>query len=275
MKTMLHVYRYDLDSEEDRASHEELTRSMRADGVRLFNAMATTGKRSSLKSGEVEICTGHLFSDQWNTVDAGDQPGHRVFDWYEDIYPNVKIKEGHWLELTDEMKEARRQTFSCGYCGKQEPAAKGYVFCPHCLDSEHLKKGDLHLTRMLPVELHFPKREELTEAELANLFPQYIKRQTTGSDSRNAKKLRKQRSAIIKKQSRAAYAAKTEADGLLWLMAHDVSIDNVIYYSHTDKFCFGWRGPVSDEVARELLGMISEFEHAYEIRGETRNWEGY
>jgi len=45
-----------------------------------------------------------------------------------------------------------------------------------------------------------------------------------------------------------------------------IKIDNCIYYSHTDRFSFGWRSPVSAEVVSEILNVISEFPFLYEIK---------
>jgi hypothetical protein len=270
LKTVLHKYRLNLDNADDRKEYEELTAKLN-DGRHWMNCSADTkDKGKSAPAGEIELETEHLFSNQWNTA-----CGFRVFDWYEGIYSNKRIKEGHWLEITDEMREIRRNTLVCGYCGNKEPAAKGYVFCEKCLDSEYLKEDDLFLLRMLPVEQNMPKRPELTAAELNWLKPQYVERQTTGANSRNANRLRKQRFDIAAKRTKAIRVANEEAEGMIWLMDNNISIDNVIYYSHTEKFCFGWRQPVSDSVASRLLEIISEFPFAYEIKGESRNWEGY
>ena len=150
-----------------------------------------------------------------------------------------------------------------------------------CLDSEYLQKKDLHLLRLLAVEDYFPgkrghsaRRVELTPTELAMLLPLFVARQFTGSDSRNAAKLKKQRADIVAKLQEETTAATQEHDGMIWLMDHNVSVDNVLYYSHTDKFCFGWRSKLDQEVVDALLEMISEFPFAYEIKGIKRTWEG-
>lgn len=52
---------------------------------------------------------------------------------------------------------------------------------------------------------------------------------------------------------------------MIWLLDHGLPLDNVIYYSHTDKFGFGWRSPVSPEVKSKILDLMSEFPFNYEI----------
>lgn len=137
MKTTFHHYRFDISDPAQSAAWDELRARLRAAGMRelVFTGMdvgpSESAQRSremrkalsSLDGQQVELETKFLFSDQWNTAPI---PG--------------------------EMRETRRNTLKCGYCGAMEPAQKGYVFCPHCLDSVYLKMEDLALLRMVPVE---------------------------------------------------------------------------------------------------------------------------
>lgn len=258
LKTKLHRYRFNISKEDERKAYEILCDILK--DRHWLNVLADPSKQPP--AGPIELETKHLFANQWNSTT------HRVFDWYEGIYPNEYIKEGHYLEITDEMREIRRDTFVCGYCGYQCHKDRANKFCEECLDSEYLQEDDLHLLRMLPVEQYHPTREPLSEEEKAFLMPLYIKRQTEGENSRNAKKLRRQREDIHKDFDKATYAATTKKNGLLWLMDHNISIDNVIYYDHKDVFCFGWRKPVSKEVASRLLDVLCEFPFDYEIEKE-------
>lgn len=268
--TVLHTYRFDTSKPADAKAYAALCERLRRDkDRRFFNVLRDPGAKQT-KPGPVALETDHVFADQWSTTD-----GRRVFDWYEGIVPNASIKIGHWLEITPAMREIRRNTLKCGFCGHQEPAAKGLEFCGACLDSPYLAETDLHLTRLLPAGEFMPDRAPLSDAERDRLLPLYVARQTSGADSRNAAKLRKQRAGIEAKRGKAIASAQTEADGLLWLMDRGISIDNVIFYDHTGVFCFGWRKPVSDAVASTLLDQISEFPHPYEIKGVSRSWKGY
>ena len=149
--------------------------------------------RLTFDSEDIELETSCLFSNQWNTA-----CGKRVFDWYEAIYPNRKIKEGHYLDITDEMRQIRQTTLVCGYCGKNYPNGKP-GFCNACLDSEYLKESDLALLRLLPVALKFPTREPLTDSERATLLPQYVSAANLGNDSRAVKAKQDTRKRVEKK----------------------------------------------------------------------------
>lgn len=219
----------------------------------------------------VEIEAAHIFGNQWNTAD-----GRRVFDWFEEYLPDNSEKRGHWLEITPELAEVRRVTLSCGYCGKHygphHDAVPVTPFCTACLDSPHLKTEDLKLLRLCPVleaSASSQGRAELTDEEKAELMPRYVERQTIGNDSRAKQRRDKERANILEKFAKETEAATDERDGMMWLWDHGISLDNVIYYSHTQVFSFGWRSPVSPEVKSRLLDLLSEFPFQYEIKPAT------
>lgn len=225
------------------------------------------------------IETAHLFADQWNTapIEGASKNGLRVHQWVEWDYPNKHIREGYWIELSDEIKELLRNTHVCGYCGKQEPAQKGYTFCPHCIDSEYLTASDLHLTRMVSIADSNKARAPLSDAEKAHLLPLYRDAQINRATVRGKARIEKARVDTQKQYDKAVASAQAERAGALW------TIDNVpgllgnwIYYSHTDKHCFGWRVPLDAGVVETLLEKISEFPGAYEIKcADGRTLEGY
>lgn len=261
MKTTIHYYRFDISDPKQADACNALHAELRATPGRgsFMNALCHE-YNDGAGSEEVTLETKHLFDNQWNT------PERRVFDWYEAIFPNRSIKQGHYLDITPEMREIRRNTNKCGFCGAQEPAQKGYVFCPHCIDSEYLKEEDLHLTRMVPVDEQRKARAPLSEAERAHLMPLYVKAQTEGATTRGKARLKKQRADLLRKRNTAIENANTEYNGLIWLMDHGISINNVIYYSHTGRFGFGWRKPIGDAEYSRLVDLLCEFPFDYDIK---------
>jgi len=271
LKTTIHSYYFDTRNPEEKAAYLALAKELKARGSECFETWGGNGHYNyKFKNGlDIELETSSLFENQWNTAPIPDisDSGLRVFDWAQD-YPidfSKSIKRGHYLELTDEMREIRRNVHKCGYCGKQEPAQKGYVFCPHCIGSSYLKSSDLPLLRMMPVEFK-GNRAPLTEAEKAHLLPIYKEAQLHGNTERDKKRIADDRANLTKKRDKAIYIAETEFTGFSWLMDHGIKTDNCIYYSHTDRFCFGWRNPVDAEFLSELLDVVSEFPFAYDIK---------
>ncbi len=287
MKTIIHAYRFDVSKEDEKNAHAALCEALKNQGLRCFNAIARASSdehrhhRAAVKSRDgktIELETKHLFDNQWNTapIPGFSESGLRVFDWYEAIFPNVAIKEGYYLEQTTEMHEIRRNTLKCGFCGAQEPAAKGYIFCPHCLDSPYLGEDELKLTRLLPVEDARKKRAPLSESERAHLMPLYTNAQTVAKGSRAKASHEKKRRDTLAKYEKTVKDATIERDGFMWLLDSGVNIDNCIYYNHAGKFSFGWRSPVSPDVRDALLEIISEFPFPYEIKcDDGKTLEGY
>lgn len=270
IKTVYRSYSYDTSKPNDAKAYADLKAKLKGQGRKVFKTHGGNSHYQPAMHGrELELETKHLFDNQWNTA-----CGKRVFDWAEDAIfspyngrENLKDRRGHYLELTPEMSEVRRNTCACGYCGKQEPAAKGYVFCPHCLSSEYLDEKTLHLLRMLPVDesgINGGKRAELTEAERAHLMPLFIDAQLHGTARRNKAKAEKERATALRRYEEAIEAATKRRDGEIWLLDHGLSTDNVIYYDHTGRFSFGWRKPLKgaelEAWAKALEGFPGDFD---------------
>lgn len=270
LTTKLHSYWFDISDAAQAVAYEALCEVLRNTPGRghWMHAWADTRERSH-GNGTVtaELETSCLFGNQWNTSDASPSPftNYRVFDWYEGIYPNRKIRSGHYLDITAEMIAVRATTLQCGYCGKHFPDGKP-GFCDACLDSPYLAEKDLHLLRLLPVAESFGgNRAELTADEQAALLPLYVARQTTGTESRALKARQAQFRRIEEKYRKEKAAVETEYRGFVWLWEHSVNLENVIYYSHTGKFSFGWREPLSEAVKSRLLDLLCEFPYEYEF----------
>lgn len=281
MKTKLHHYSFTLPKDEK--AYKEMVRTIEASGPEgrghKMHSLPDRFDRSKAGTTEtVDLDPTCLFYNQWNeTTESGNR---RLFDWFEEaVFTNGRerddIKRGHWLEITAEMTAARSDSRKCGYCGEHygpfHKPAPG-EFCAACLDSPYLKETELHLLRLLPL-VGCQDRGTLTEAEQSALLTIYVDRQTTGSNSRAKARRDQQRQDVLKEYEKKTHNATTERDGKLWLWDRGFDLDNVIYYSHTGKFGFGWRSPLSDSVASKLLDVISEFPFPYEIKSESKTYD--
>lgn len=266
--TRLIAYYLDLTKPEEAEVYKRICADLKAKGLHKFATYANSStteyrefraKIDALNGGPVELETAHIFNDQWNTAPIFGGNGLRVFDWAESIFDNKKIKSGYYLDQTSAMVCIRRNTNACGYCGHQEAAQKGNVFCPCCIGSEYLKATELHLTRMVAVVNHHVARAELSEAEKEHLMPLYVNAQIFGNTERDKARKAKERADILAKRDKAIANATTEYEGFTWLMDKGVSVSNLIYYSHTGRFCIGWRAPLdkasADAVSSALVGF--------------------
>lgn len=282
MKTTIHTYSFDLRNPSQAKAWGELSAKLSKSHPHCMESHGGVGHYTPLAShdGEtVTLETAHLFNNQWNTAPGClSAQGYRVFDWALDYNPggDAKIKRGHYLDQTPEMREIRSNTHCCGYCGKQEPASKGLTFCPHCLDSEYLTEKDLRLLRMRPIDEDTPRnsRPPLSKAELSHLLPLYRHAQIHGTTERGKAHIEKARKDIetdykkdLAKAKRTVEGVKEERTAKTWILDHCPGmLQNYIHYDHTGKHVFGWRGDgLSTEQASALLEVISEFPFPYEM----------
>ena len=180
MKTVLHTYLLDKESAEYKEMCHNLKNVMKLKKFRVFE-----GKRIVPAGNEtfvVDLETNYLFNNQWNTTETSENfKNSRIFDWFEayNSDPKHKMRSGHYLIQTDEMRDIRHNTFSCGYCGKQDLEAG---LCHKCIDSEYLEEKDLILLRKHRVdEKPDYGKNPITGEELAELMPFYLERQLEGS----------------------------------------------------------------------------------------------
>lgn len=264
MKTKLISYCFNTANANEAEEYRALVARMKDEGRKRFE---TWGRSShyfgEIGTVEIELDTSNLFDNQWNTSDdSPNLPARRVFDWAQD-YPagnltNKRIERGHYLEITDEMRAIRNDTSRCGYCGKYAPTGES-EFCPHCLGSQYLEEKDLPLTRMRPVSFK-GERPELTEVEKAERLPLFKAAKIETGKKLAAKKLADMKEALEKKRKDDA----EEYAGMSWLLERgEVKLAaNCIYYSHTGRFCFGWR----ESLRGEIPDVLTEFPFDYDLK---------
>ena len=274
LKTIIHTFHFDLRKTAEKESWLALRTLLKGGPREMESHGGASHWHNQITSGSaITLETKHLFSNQWNTsADSEVLSAYRVFDFAFDYKPNGNgfIRRGHWLEQTKEMQELRANTCACRYCGKQEPAQKGYVFCPYCIGSEYLTEDKLFLTRMLPVyEPAGFKIPPLSDSDRAYLMPLFIDAQTNGNNARDKKRIAQKRADILKSKNNAIFAAQTEFDGFTWLMDNGIKTDNCIYYKHTNKFSFGWREKLSEELVQTFRDKLNGFPFDYTV--ETAN----
>ena len=262
LNTTITSYHFDISEPGDLTAYSNLVEKLDRQGLTCFESWGE-GSHYYKESGPVALSTKHLFSNQWNTAEDSEvKPNCRVFDWAQDAcLPNKDIKRGHYLTQTPEMRAARDNRHACGYCGKQEPAQKGYVFCPHCMDWQHLERTELYLLRMQATS-NTKSRAPLTEAESAHLLPLYASAQAKTVASIKTKRI----DSIKANVAKTIKKAEKELEGFLWFEGKGLSTENCIYYAHKDVFTFGWRQPLDEETAFSMHEALTDCPFCYEIK---------
>jgi len=275
MRTTLHYYRYN--TETQAAEYHALCDKLRGIGLRKFDSISADHYRwyresiKPLDGREIELDPAFVFNNQWNTSAPTNL---RIFDWSEAIYTNKHVKEGMWLEQTNEMREIRATQHVCGYCGARYDG-KPFEFCPKCTGSEYLTEELLHLRRLAPAGVaHSYTRAELTKEEKAVELTAYLAAQGLGKLDREQQAASKRRRDVARlipdaqeKAAKDIEEAHTKTEAFTWLLDNGLNIlDNTIYYSHTRRFCFGWRTPLTADEKSRLLEVVSDFPFEYDIK---------
>ena len=253
IQTTLHAYHFDTRNPEEAKAWAELKAKLANHPHRMKSHGGGSHYRPEL-AGPITLKTECLFSNQWNTT-----CGHRVFDWAQDYTERPSIKQGHYLEQTEEMREIRRSTYRCGYCGKtQRPLVS--KFCQSCLGSPYLKESDLSMLHMRPVEEFHPSRT-ISAEELQELMPAYIEAQMKVKAAKEAAL----REKIDEEANKAIELATIERDGKLWMLDRKLSLDNLIFYKHNETFTLGWQSPFSDSVKAGFQEAMKDFPFKWEF----------
>jgi hypothetical protein len=270
--TKIKTYTFDVSKAEEAAEYQLLKDSLKNKGLKCFATYSSSTNNDHKLHGLlskldiVTLDTNYIFNDQWNTppLSIDDKTGWRVHDWEEPIYNNKNIKKGYYLKITQEIQELRDNTLSCGYCGRQYPAATGMIFCT-CLGSEHLTLEHIHLLKLAPISFK-GIRSKLTKTEEDILVPLYKNAQIYGNDARSKKRIADLRLSLVTDRDKAILAANTEHDGMVWLLNRGINTNNVIYYKHTDTFCFGWRQTINADIKAELQELLVDYPFKYEFK---------
>lgn len=253
LQTTLHYYRFNLDNDNEKTEYKDLCQSLKTKGLKLFDSISSDHSKFykelilPLNNTVITLECEHLFNNQWNTAktETSDK-GLRVFDWSEAIYPNKRIKEGMYLDQTEEMTEVRNNTYSCGYCGKNYYKPK-VSFCSNCLGSQYLKEDELKMLFLTPIS----QNRQVNYSSIIvseDLVKEYNERQKAS----RAERLNKKKEQKLQSLKNDIKKAEKEYNAFKWLIDHNIDFENCIYYSHTDKFCFGWQTPIEKRIAEKL-----------------------
>lgn len=272
IKTQVVAYKFDITTDEGLRSWEQLLASQKEIGIPLVEFLYTDTYRRArgekvhtVVSGDVVLETDHAFEDQWNTADdSPTNPSFRLHDFVRYIYPNRDLRGGHYVVMTDEIRNFRKNTVKCRYCGNLEPLSKE-KFHMNCLGSEYMTEGRLPLIRYKTLA-DTTAVGPLTKSEHAYLLPLFKAAQLESADSAAGRKLRKHRASLIANHAKTVENSEIEMTGMLWIMDQGLSTENCIYYSHTKVFTFGWRNPVSKEERKAIDTAMQGFKFNYEVK---------
>ena len=269
IKFTLNKYYYDISKPEQ--YHEYQTQVVsRAENLsfKIFQSVSEShhskGWLQDLPT-KVVVDTDFLFNNQFNTVaENGVSSGYRLHFWYEAMYPNKDIKEGYFVTGDiDEMYDLLSRTYVNGYTG-ETVTIEGNDTPPYCddsektLSSEHLEKSQLRQLMYSPLR---GEKEIMGQQVLAKLEEQYKFYQT------KANRLREQQrhKAAMDEHNKKQRQMVKEHEIRLEVVKARGNCKNLIYYSHTDTFCYGWNQHVTENQGEQFLKDVAHIDAKFEV----------
>lgn len=227
-----------------------------------FRVWDLDGTGNGVVSGEYHIQTNHLFNNQSTTAE-----GFRIFDFADySRHPDVRdMRYGHYIEDISELEEARAVRAKCGYCGHSEDHAAGQ-WCPKCRGSEYLKPEDYRLLQMLPVSSDEKRDEEPPADVIASIDQEQRKASAARAEKAIANKIASLEQDQLNAQHEIDFIRACVAAGIL---SHE--LNNMIYYSHKNRFNFGWREPISTDQAESIEKRLKDADqwHMFDVDFKT------
>ncbi len=263
IKVKVSRYSFDIREPEEKAKYEKIQEECKALGYKLFDVTDTTPWDKRVKEGEYEIELKHLFNNQYNTVAIDDDtPGKRVHDWYESINWEARHRKSGYYLTGDiaQLKAAKDNRLNCGYCGAQyDKGLTTHKLCTKCVGSEYLTEDNWPLLILIPVseERDYEGCKAcLSSSDLTKLREEFEAAKVERRRLLTARRLAKADQVLID-AAKKAESNLAEAHIKAVLLRLDLDIDDVIYYSHTKEWVWGWRKPVTGAERAAIMEVIT------------------
>lgn len=274
MKTIeveLQKYSLDIKDPEDNKKYIAIQARCKQLGHKLFDCIPMNNKDTFWDYPIVQnIETEILFNNQYNTVE-----GFRIFDWYESIVYHAKNrKNGYYLTGDlEQLKAAKENQYICGYCGKRYDKKSAPKFCNACIGSEYLNEDCLHLLFLTPVSDDF-NRPKMADPEIVKLWelekPKLIKRLEEEKIQRLITKADKIKKETVEKIKSERYESLIQQT----LLRSGIDTANLIYYSHTKTWCFGWYKELTEPERQTIYNKLIQIrEKLPDLFIESIDWK--
>lgn len=212
------------------------------EGRKHFNVWGDWGK--GIYDGTFEV--DYIHADQLTT-----KCGKRIHDWAEYMSPKSRrIRWGHYVENIDELNEYRSQFYRCGYCGDTYDHPS---WCESCRGSAYLTPEVYHLLKLNRLDL--PRQHEpVPDDVLASIEEAQHQAAIRIAEQKYISKMKDLNQRIRDAEHEKVFIDEAIRRGLTWQ-----TLDNVIFYGHTQTFCLGWRKPVTETEADAFKSLMNDF----------------
>lgn len=251
VKIRIKIKYFNGDAERDKA-----LKTAKKLGLKVFSALSMDRNEGRPPEGWHVLDLGHVFSNQYNT------DKFRVFEFHDPLVAPygrcVPLNVGYYIsEGIEAIRAYQKDLKVCGHCEAQYYKSAETV-CKKCVGSEYLEEKYYPLLNLRNICDEKSPDKPLPPDMLALIQSEQKKTRQ--------RKLEKQRADKLQCLQNDIASAETEYDAFKWLIDADMDFENVIFYSHTRKFCFGWRNAIGVIDAEKLHEKLKDFPYAYEVK---------
>jgi len=231
-------------------------------GLKPFHSLSF--QFGQIPEGVYEIDLSYIFSNQYNTIETPNSKGFRIFEYCRVYKQNADdlTNIGYYIaEGIEEIREYQKRLKKCNYCGKQY-LDSDLEFCEACRTSEYLEEKQYHLLRLTNICDEYSK-EPLPVHIISDIKTKQIKANLQRENKRQKQALIDLQNEIKEKQLEFDVRKSLFENGF-----SSKEVDNLIYYSHTKQFCFGWREKVQDK--QSLLDRLNKIDALKDLKFEIK-----
>jgi hypothetical protein len=218
-------------------------------GLQAFHSLSF--QFSKVPEGEYIVETEHMFNNQYNVrgINGEEKKNLRIFEYCRMLNDSTYRGRGdlkptnigyYIAEGIEEIRAYQNRITHCNYCGAQYIDSKQKI-CDKCLDSKYLEPDNYKLLWLTGLNEKY-KSEELPAGTVKK-----IKRL---QKERAIKDLKKQRAEYVLRLMVKKIDSEAEFNFKHLLIDAEFSVkelENLIFYTHSNTFCFGWRESIQDK----------------------------
>jgi hypothetical protein len=236
------IIKYNMKRSSD--EYSELVKTLTSKNYQCFDALGDS--KTIPDQDEFILESDFLFDNQLNTETM------RLFDWREiskhSLGSNYYLTNavGYYIDFDSKLKldDLRNKRFKCGYCEHQTNEINKPTYCDKCLGSEYLKESDLFLTILLPVSQDDSSKRKELHSKLGDRNKAFKIAQENAIEQRailEIERRKKQAKALREKLKEEIKLKNYEVEIQACLLENNLPIDDIIFYSHTQSWSYGWR----------------------------------
>lgn len=204
----------------------------------------------SIREGEYVVDLKHIFNNQYNV--SNEYGSFRVFE-YNRVYNHNGtglLGYGYYISSgIEDIREYQKRVKECNYCGKQYIDSQ-QKYCDNCLGSELLSEDNYPLLRLTNI-MDKPSTKPLPKYMIKKIKEAHKNKLISRENSRYMDAVVQAKVDLKNNEKEHKFKTLLINNGFGYK-----ELDNLIFYTHKQKFTFGWRESIQPSKRPILLARL-------------------